>query len=66
MKQITESEFKELEAKITKDIADKISAKGLGLAVFAVMLTVLEAFGMLTTELFDTDESIEIITNKEQ
>ena len=66
MKQITKSEFKEVEAKVTKEVVDKISENVSGSAVFAVMLTVLEAFGMLATELFDTDDSIEIIKDKEQ
>ena len=66
MKQITKSEFKKLEAKVTKDVVDKISANVSRSAVFAVMLTVFEAFEMLATEMFDTDESIEIITNNEQ
>ena len=66
MKQITKSEFSHLEAEITNKLMDKMSGKVSGSAVFAVMLTVLDAFRELTTELFDSDELIEIVTDKEQ
>ena len=66
MKQITQSEFSELEQKVMDSLTDRVSKNVSRATVFAILLTVNVAFEDLKTKLFDIDDSIEIITDKEQ